>query len=227
MKMSGRHKKRKPRPAVSPVFVLLVTLVIAAGILLFFLSGRDPLFVGISLFILALGGLLIWLRPIGGTRGADTSFDRRTGLVLEGLADAGFVALPNLQVGKRRLEYVLIGPPGVYVVRTDPRSERAARKRSGEAAVAATIRELHEDVTALGSAIKPQVEPLLISAHELEVDLPNDGQLLPVTHLERFLRTQSSGWDQAKIDEVLAAVLRAATTKAAGGDEGTEAAGSA
>lgn len=222
MKMSGRHSKRSIRRTMSAASLgpaLLVTLVIAAGVLLLFVSDGNPLIVGMSLFMFAIGGLLIWLSPGAGD---DYSLDHRTGLVLDGLAEAGFAALHDLQLGDRRLEYVLIGPPGVFVLRVDRRSDRAVRKRSNAGAVAETLRELHEDVTSLGSAIDPQVKPLLVTARKVDVDVPNNGELIAVTHLENFLRTQPSRLDPSKIGDSLADVLRAATAKPAIGDGDSE-----
>lgn len=222
MKMSGRHSKRTIRRTMSVASLgaaLLVTLVIAAGALLLFVSDGNPLIVGVSLFMFAIGGLLIWLSPGAGD---DYSLEHRTGLVLDGLADAGFAALHDLQLGDRRLDYVLIGPPGLFVVRVDPRSDRAVRKRSDEGAVAETLRALNEDVTSLGPAIDPQVKPLLVTARKVEVDVPDNGKLIAVTHLENFLRTQPSRLDPSMIGDCLADVLRAATAKSAIGDDDSE-----
>lgn len=222
MKMSGRHKKSRPRGrerTVSLVTRVLVTLVIAAGALLLFLSEGELLIVGLSLFMFAIGGLLLWLSP----GRDDYSLDHRTGLLLDGLAESGFVALYDLQLGNRRLEYVLIGPPGVFVVRVDPRSRRAGRGRAGEDAEVHTLRELQEDVASLAKCIDHQVKPVLVTAREVEIDPPGTGDSIAVTRLESFLRTQSSRLGSSETGEILANVLRAAAKRASwdeGNDEG-------
>lgn len=197
---------------------LLALLVILIGGLMVVISEGDPLVLSLSGFVVAIGGLLIWLSSAS----ADHALRQRTGLMLDGLADDGFAALHDLRFGDRRLEYVLVGPPGVYVVKVDPRSDRRARRGSDQAAVADALGDLREEVAVLNESIQSQVRALLVTSQEVEVDVPNNVELVPVMRLEHFLRTQSSSWDPATTGETLANVLRAATAKTAFGDEETE-----
>lgn len=197
--------------------ILLAGVVAVSGVYAAIPSVRDLMTAVIVILVVVGIGVLVWQR----SRRSDTSLAHRTGLVLDGLSDAGFVTLHDLWLDRQRLDYVVIGAPGVFVVRTEPITTGIIRRDRHDGQVSDVLTELHEDARCLGSHLKPPVKPLLVTAEDLDVEVPHKGALVSLGRLEEFLRNESPRLDEPTVRDTLTQVLLAATARPAAEDEET------
>lgn len=218
--MSGRHSKQGwARSRLLLRIRRLFVFSAAVGAVFYFTLISDPELMTIILSVLLIAGLgsLVWLL----TRQPELSVVQRAGATLDGLSDAGFVVLHDVRLGQRWLEYVVIGPPGVSVVRTQPASKATLNRESPDM-IGETLKELQEDVACLSSHTETRVVPLLVTVEELDVEVPNKGETVYVERLAEFLRGQPNRLDEPTVRDTVIEVLRATTAGSTTAGERTE-----